>query len=228
MKKTAFTLAEVVITVGIIGIVAALTMPSLITKYREKELVVQTKKAYSIISQAFLMMRNESEMPNTDNIIDALAPYIKIAKNCGRQADLGCFAQNSSYQNGTPSKIDSRTDISKIVLADGMSVSFQINDVDCKDSVSHGTVKNICGWMLIDANGTRKPNQYGVDTFEILILSDRILPYGTQDDAISFPERCNKNTAGGGNGCAAWVIINENLDYLHCDDLSWNGKTKCK
>lgn len=30
-----------------------------------------------------------------------------------------------------------------------------------------------------------------------------------------------------GGGCTAWVIFNENMDYLHCDDLSWNGKTKC-
>ncbi len=27
--------------------------------------------------------------------------------------------------------------------------------------------------------------------------------------------------------CAAWVIYNENLDYLHCNDLAWDGKTKC-
>ena len=35
---------------------------------------------------------------------------------------------------------------------------------------------------------------------------------------------------GGGNmySCTAWVLYNENMDYLHCDDLSWTGKTKCK
>ena len=35
------------------------------------------------------------------------------------------------------------------------------------------------------------------------------------------------NSYVNGAGCAAWVLLNENLDYLHCADLSWNGKKKC-
>ena len=37
-----------------------------------------------------------------------------------------------------------------------------------------------------------------------------------------------KNEYANGNGCTAWVIINENMDYLHCSDLSWTGKHSCK
>jgi len=51
-KKKAFTMAEVLITLGIIGVVAALTMPALIAKYREQALRTQFKKAYSAFSQA--------------------------------------------------------------------------------------------------------------------------------------------------------------------------------
>jgi len=51
-KKNAFTLAEVLITLGIIGVVAALTMPSLITNYQKKQTVVRLQKAYSALSQA--------------------------------------------------------------------------------------------------------------------------------------------------------------------------------
>ena len=54
LKKSAFTLAEVLITLGIIGVVAALTIPSLIQKYEEKQTVSQVKKAYSEISQAYM------------------------------------------------------------------------------------------------------------------------------------------------------------------------------
>jgi len=50
MKK-GFTLAEVLITLGIIGIVAALTMPALITKYQEQALRTQFKKAFSVFTQ---------------------------------------------------------------------------------------------------------------------------------------------------------------------------------
>lgn len=50
-RKGAFTLAEVLITLGIIGVVAALTLPSLIQKYQEQVLENQLKKMYSTISQ---------------------------------------------------------------------------------------------------------------------------------------------------------------------------------
>ena len=42
---------------------------------------------------------------------------------------------------------------------------------------------------------------------------------------MSFAGTCNLNSSG--RGCAAWVIENGNMDYLHCDDLSWDGKRKC-
>lgn len=58
MKKkfVAFTLAEVLITLGIIGIVAALTLPAFIAKYQEKVRSEQLKTSYSILSQGFSKM----------------------------------------------------------------------------------------------------------------------------------------------------------------------------
>ena len=58
-KKCAFTLAEVLITLGIIGVVAAMTMPSLISHYRHKVLETQFKKAYSVLSQAMIPVQSE-------------------------------------------------------------------------------------------------------------------------------------------------------------------------
>ncbi len=58
MKK-AFTLAEVLIVIGVIGIVAAMTIPSLINYYKVKELEVRFKKADALITQAFLKTANE-------------------------------------------------------------------------------------------------------------------------------------------------------------------------
>uniref|UniRef100_UPI00402818C9 prepilin-type N-terminal cleavage/methylation domain-containing protein n=1 Tax=Candidatus Scatousia sp. TaxID=3085663 RepID=UPI00402818C9 len=58
--KSAFTLAEVLITLGIIGIVAAMTMPTLIGKYKKKELANRAKVAYSILSQAIKLSEVEN------------------------------------------------------------------------------------------------------------------------------------------------------------------------
>ena len=51
-RKIAFTLAEVLITLGIIGVVAALTLPSVIERHQKLETVTKLKKAYSTLSQA--------------------------------------------------------------------------------------------------------------------------------------------------------------------------------
>ena len=51
-KKSAFTLAEVLITLGIIGVVAAMTITTLLAKYQEKQTVTKLKQTYSILSQA--------------------------------------------------------------------------------------------------------------------------------------------------------------------------------
>lgn len=60
--KNGFTLAETLITIGIIGIVAAMTLPTLLGKYNEKVTITQLKKTYAELSQAIQM----SEVQNGD------------------------------------------------------------------------------------------------------------------------------------------------------------------
>ena len=55
MKNNAFTLAEVLITLGIIGVVAAMTLPTLIQNNKNKEVEARLKKVYSVMNQAILM-----------------------------------------------------------------------------------------------------------------------------------------------------------------------------
>ena len=55
MERAGFTLAEVLITLGVIGIVAALTMPALIANYQKKVLETRIKKFYSVLNQAAKM-----------------------------------------------------------------------------------------------------------------------------------------------------------------------------
>ena len=58
-RNSGFTLAEVLITLGIIGIVATITIPNLITNYKAKRLHTQFLKSYSVLQQAFKMMEND-------------------------------------------------------------------------------------------------------------------------------------------------------------------------
>ena len=60
MTKQAFTLAEVLITLGIIGVVASMTLPALIQTNKNAEVEVKLKKVYSVMNQAILMSENEN------------------------------------------------------------------------------------------------------------------------------------------------------------------------
>ena len=88
-RRVAFTLAEVLITLGVIGVVAALTMPTLIQNHQEKVLITQDKVAYSVINQALERVRADNEFwmdavfnPNNTSLesTEAFAKYFKGAK----------------------------------------------------------------------------------------------------------------------------------------------------
>lgn len=71
--KRAFTLAEVLITLGVIGIVAAMTLPALITSYEKKVTANKLKKFYTIMSQAIMLSEKDNEdlkywMPTQDQV----------------------------------------------------------------------------------------------------------------------------------------------------------------
>ena len=107
-KKYGFTLAEILITLGIIGVIAVCTIPNVIQNTQEKVAVTALRKAYSALSQAFTFAVQENGTPeNWDlgnngalNILNNLAPYLKIKKNC--QNGTGCWITGSTYLNGTP------------------------------------------------------------------------------------------------------------------------------
>ena len=91
-SSAAFTLAEILITLGIIGIIAALTIPNLIYEYRKKSLETGLVRFYSTINQAFKLSaaENGDERQWTDFGEDScsfykkyLAPYLKAEYECG-------------------------------------------------------------------------------------------------------------------------------------------------
>lgn len=247
--KNGFTLAEVLITLGIIGIVAAMTLPTIIQKQQEKVTVNRLKKTYSALSQAYLMISKDYGDPenwgmsaNVDNegnatpegslnVGNLFAKYMKITKNCGTED--GCWHIGNSYRldGKVYGNTNNRRDIAKIKLADGTHVAFGGLSAQC-DKVRGNTkpLSHVCSWIIVDVNGNGRPNTYGIDIFEFSLTKYNIIPYGTQEDTsnLNFDTNCKNASSASGNGCTAWVIYNENMDYRRCSDLAWGGKTKCK
>lgn len=235
----AFTLAEVIIVVGIIGIIAELTIPTLIRKNEETTTVTRLKKVYAALSNAYNLAQQEDgnvmdwapwndDPAGSDLIIQKFLKYLNVQKNCG-VSPVGCF-YNGKYKqlNGTIVDADDYLYLaygdSGALLADGTSIKF--DTYSPSSSASPGRI----GAFIVDINGAQMPNQFGRDTFLFWLAQYKIIPVGAQSDAfMDFSGACNKDLGGYGHGrgCAAWVIYNENMDYLHCSDLSWTGKTTC-
>ena len=252
-RLLAFTLAEVLITLGIIGVVAAMTLPTLIQKYQEKDTVTALKKFYSSISQAYIYAKNEYGYPDiwypenasrgvlSDIMLDNFAKFMKTTKIC--HTNKGCFpdVKYKKIDGNYTSNWNERTDTSKLITSDGMSVFFySYGPVAFNDRGDSGALTETYGALSVDINGFKKPNMAGRDIFSFIIARDGIVPYGvpastfttnydTMEREKAFPRTCNtENCYGGCEGCCAWVIYKENMDYLHCSDLSWDGKNKCR
>lgn len=239
MKK-GFTMAEVLITIGIIGVVAAMTLPSVLGKYKEKQTVTQLKRFYSIMSNAFMLAFEEQGEFNywgvvtSDNnqaandfknrFISYLRPYLHIIYEC-KFGDNEC--ENDDYQivslDGTPHTLAGTKFLPHLVLNDGSAI------VHLWFSGSERTT--IYGEVYVDLNGSKAPNKLGEDIFVFGVKTKQFYPYGLGTaTSFTFEKTCQINKTGrmNGYGCAGWVLNMENMNYLHCNGLSWNGKTKCK
>lgn len=232
--KKAFTLAEVLIILGIIGIVAALTIPSLITTYQEKVTVAKLKKTYNLLSIAFLQAKSENgdvytfldsysstehSIEGANAVMEYIRPYIKISDEC--IGDCKNFTEKLFHLNGKASLDGFNSIFKKLRLSDGTTLYFRI--IGCN------RLSPVCGDIFIDTNGKKEPNALGKDIFNFQIRENSTI---TADGIGEDPSNngwayCNPNSQGW--YCTAWVIYKENMDYLRCaDELTWDGKNKCK
>lgn len=149
-----------------------------------------------------------------ENILYHLKDYLKITKYCG--LEKGCWYSTPMYAlNGEFFGYPERGFFSKAILADGSMILGYTED-------------DGSGFFRIDVNGKNPPNTLGKDIFTFHIEKNKIVPWGV--GRYPFDSFCNPKRSGQdqGRGCTAWVIYNENMDYLHCDGLSWNSNAKCK
>lgn len=230
MSKNGFTLAEVLITLGIIGVVAAMTMPSLVGHYREKQTIVALKKFYSVLEQAIRL--NQIENPE-DYSGENIVSMFKIVKLC-QPGDKSCapmqYKQLSGRNELAWGKLDAfSNNVHYALLVDGGIIRYASNN-NCQTIRGTSEVlKNCCGEFSIDINGNKLPNQMGRDVFFFNITKYGVIPFGTEDETVySFSKACKDKNFADGKSCAAWLLINENMDYLHCNDLDWSSKTSCK
>ena len=215
-----FTLAEVLITLGIIGVIAAMTMPLIIQNIRGKILHTQLKKAYSTISQATQQLINDTQqIPNPQNYpnpeIDFLQPLAKYFNGgiyCSKTECSELFDKIiTTYKNYPKNTLFSGTGSIENCLDDG----FITTNDSMLIAFDRGTCKSDRFLFTIDVNGDNKaPNALGHDffVFEVDPETGAIIPSGGNNSKYT-DETCRVNGPlfdNEGVGCTAKALLNNN------------------
>lgn len=192
-KRRAFSLAEVLITLTIIGVVASMTIPTLMQNYQKKQYSTGAEKFYSQFNQVLQQMAvdggtigNISQYFGTNSTATVgatIASYYKVVKECGTTAGDECFAVFDDNYDGSANTTSDWTNGAspnyKFVTADGMSFAIASYNNSCTQNRGFAaapdspTYNSTCGTVYIDVNGKNKPNNFGRDVFKFYITSNK-------------------------------------------------------
>ncbi len=203
-KSLGFTLAEVLITLAIIGVVAAMTIPSVIINTNQQEFKTGLKKAVSVLNQAITMNLALENMGPGDTNTDA-------ANVNDHHTLMGYLAQRLNVIKSTDNLIFSANDA--FYTSDGMR--FEFPSTAAKITGAPAFKRSGCGsgkteqeapcLIVVDVNGDRKPNPidrtknqgYSIpdasntntrifDVFPVMITDTAAVPYGVVAQRTMF------------------------------------------
>lgn len=224
MKK-GFTLAEVLITLGIIGVVATLTLPNLMADYKKKTYVAQLQRTYNMLTNAFqnymvdqdagslndtpLLCSSNTDESCQNAVKYFLTHYFKVSKDCGltETGSSPCFG--SVYKSVTalePSGfLYDYHDYGELYCVNvNTGATICINGLTNQDAMI----------VAIDINGKKAPNTMGRDGFYLRANNKGDVSEGF---VVGFnPDECYVRADGGGYGDACFTkIVNDGwvMDY---------------
>ena len=232
LSRNAFTLAEVLITLGIIGVVAAMTMPTVLNNIQDKQYKSAFKKQYSAVSQAMLKVYADEgttyeqiEWQNLSKYVCKVGKQLKYLKsglkcdeilqiegdvgdpNLGLSKNVKWHSEGQWYDK-TGKKMSTNPAFNRytFLLSDGAMINF-----------------NSVNQIFIDVNGFKKPNTIGKDIFYCFLPDKESTPtffkksgenllvngYACPDNCTSinkanYKEDCEN---GSGWGCSPLYIL---------------------
>ena len=194
MKKLGFTLAEVLITLVIIGVIAAMTVPTLMNNTNAQEFRSALKKAISGVNQA-LTLHYALEGMSASDYSSASAIVTDVFKT-----RMSVIDGESSFTNGC-------TGGTTFTTADGMLFcvnNWQAGAADSQTAACNTYNTKPCSGagpnLWIDVNGSKKPNMPTTnatrprDIYQASIYAQKVVPYGQPTQEVMF----DKGTSGAG------------------------------
>lgn len=234
INKLAFTLAEVLIVLGIIGIVAEITIPTLYNDFHKQEYTTSLKKVYTIFNEALVQIANDmgcvgdlactglfdSTSVSLQAFGDAVSSYFRVSKNCGITTSTGCFsdsvAPNYDGSGTKTANYSTNSTYYRFITVDGFSFAIATLGDNCGNTTfGVNSMSRVCGQVLIDVNGLKGPNSQGRDIFAFYITNGKgplIYPRGGRDHIPNGVSKYWKDTGTctptdpGGLFCAGRII----------------------
>ncbi len=208
-----FTLAEVLITLGIIGVVAALTISTVITKHQKKVTISKLEKSISILNQAYRL--SIAELGEPDNALELggeayfntyWAPYIKSVKICPRN-NVGHVA--CGYKSHFPFKYANKNQSDREFTRANDRVAFYTSDgflYIIFTGLINNYVESGYNGIMVDINGAAAPNRYGRDVFLLQRNKEKgiVEPEGYDKTDSEVDQNCSTK----GNYCAEKIRRN--------------------
>ena len=186
INKKGFTLAEVLITIGILGVIAAVTLPALNTNLSKSQLEVQTRKFYTQFSKALDLYKVDNETDTITEILekssqsssnsdkdknsqttpaqDFIKQYFKVAKRCSTKTE--CYAEYYPSLEGS-----AYADVSDWFNKD---YTYQLEDGSVFTLTLSSSTR---GTLTFDVNGKKGPNKIGYDLWQTHIHDDGTVDY---------------------------------------------------
>lgn len=228
INKKGFTLAEVLITLGVIGLVAALTLPSMYNNYQKALIGKTLARSVELVEQGMLNIRQEAQLNSETGATFETLSSIK-------KSDLGLsgssyITDSNAFYNSTKSFLrteNSDYDVTNIsAFAGNLDTNLKslytaykfnkLNAIVAFQNKTGTTTSNdsIISRVIIDANGAAKPNTFGKDVFIFgLTNSGTLIPAGTQKyadfDSKIPADGCSGSSVGNGTACAARVMADK-------------------
>ena len=196
------------ISLVIIGIVAAITVPTLHANYTEQERISKIKKSYSTLANAMTRVKADGGSYILDYDLDDtlqavtnwfdtyLEPYLITSKVCYNTT--GCWTENGVYKLDGTKKSDSTsngigTPVVTAILNDGTAIC--IDRTTCSQ-FSIGATDTYCLAVYFDINGNKKPNTMGKDIFATVFTENGIVPSGSNLSHSSIEAACKAPASG--------------------------------
>lgn len=237
-----FTLAEVLITLGVIGVVAAITIPTLVSNYKQKAWDTAATVFERKLEEALKTMNTQQTLAgyrNTDDFVSELSKHFKIIKICQNDDLLTCFEDKVYWGGGDtePEEVDMtniktaanfgqedwNTDIIGVQLANGTTGLIAYNP-DCKQNpYSNQITGRSCLAMLYDTDGFKTPNTSGKDLRGLNVNTlGRVCAFELGGTCYGTPFTPTPLTK------AECEAIKDEIGVQECpvDDDSWAGAAK--